>query len=79
MHNHESVSHDGGIKGLAIDIGLYTDNSGNGFQGNNIQGFAAEIRRYIDDKVTIIILSNRDTTNVGTVSDQIAQAVLGEQ
>ena len=32
---------------------------------------------YIDDKVTIIVLSNRDTTNVGTICDQIVQAVLG--
>jgi CubicO group peptidase (beta-lactamase class C family) len=43
-----------------------------------IEGFATEMRRYPDDKVTIIILSNRDTTNVITVGDQITQAVFGE-
>jgi len=79
MNNHQAISHDGGIKDFSTELRRYTNNSGNGFQGNNIEGFASEIRRYTDDKVTIIILSNRDTTNVGTVSDQIAQAVLGEQ
>jgi CubicO group peptidase (beta-lactamase class C family) len=79
MNHHYAVSHDGGIKGLATGITRYTSNSGNGFQGNNIEGFAAEIIRYTDDKVTIIILSNRDTTNVGTVSNQIAQIIFGEQ
>ena len=44
-----------------------------------IDGFATEMRRYPDDKVTIIILSNRDTTNVITVGDQIAQALFGEK
>jgi CubicO group peptidase (beta-lactamase class C family) len=78
MNNHESVGHDGGIKGLALETGRYTDNSGNGFQGNNIEGFASEIRRYMKDQVTIIILSNRDTTNVRTVSDQIAQVLWGK-
>jgi len=79
MNNHLVVGHDGGIKDFATELRRYTSNSGNGSQGNNIEGFASEIRRYTDDKVTIIILSNRDTTNVGTVSDQIAKAVLGEQ
>ncbi|HET9906166.1 MAG TPA: serine hydrolase domain-containing protein [Anaerolineales bacterium] len=40
-----------------------------------IEGFATEMRRYPDDKVTIIILSNRDTTNVIAVGDQIARIV----
>jgi len=80
MNNHQVVSHGDGILNSAAGSRSYTSNSGNGPQGNNdIEGFAAEIRRYTNDKVTIIILSNRDTTNVGTVSDQIAQAVLGEQ
>jgi CubicO group peptidase (beta-lactamase class C family) len=43
-----------------------------------IEGFASEFRRYPDDKVTIIVLSNRDTTDVFTVADQIAQVVFGE-
>jgi CubicO group peptidase (beta-lactamase class C family) len=43
-----------------------------------IEGFATEIRRYIDDKVIIIILSNRDTTGIGSAADLIAEAVFGE-
>jgi CubicO group peptidase (beta-lactamase class C family) len=46
--------------------------------GGGIDGFATEIRRYIDDKITIIILSNRDTTGVASTADLIAQAVFGE-
>ncbi|HEU0292915.1 MAG TPA: serine hydrolase domain-containing protein [Anaerolineales bacterium] len=79
MNNHQVVSHDGGIRDFTTEFRRYTTNSGNGPQGNNLEGFAGEIRRYTDDKVTIIVLSNRDTTNVGTISDQIAQAVWGEQ
>jgi CubicO group peptidase (beta-lactamase class C family) len=80
MNNHQVVSHGDGILRFVAESRSYTSNSGNGFQGNNdIEGFATEIRRYTDDKVTIIILSNRDTTNVGTLSDQFAQAVLGER
>jgi CubicO group peptidase (beta-lactamase class C family) len=47
--------------------------------GGGIEGFATEIRRYIDDEVTIIVLSNRDTTRVGSTADLIAQAVFEEQ
>jgi CubicO group peptidase (beta-lactamase class C family) len=47
--------------------------------GGGIEGFATEIRRYIEDRGTIIILSNRDTTGVGSAADLIAQAVFGEQ
>jgi len=47
--------------------------------GGGIDGFATEIRRYIDDKVTIIILSNRDTTGVVSAADLIAQAMFEEQ
>ena len=43
-----------------------------------IDGFATEMRRYPDDKVTIIILSNRETTEVITIGDGIALAVFGE-
>jgi hypothetical protein len=78
MNNHHAVGHDGGIKDFATKLRLYTNNSGNGPQGNNIEGFASEIRRYTTDKVTILILSNRDTTNVQTSSDQIAQTIWGE-
>jgi CubicO group peptidase (beta-lactamase class C family) len=43
--------------------------------GGGIDGFITEIRRYIADEVTIIILSNRQTTNVPQVADQIAAVV----
>jgi CubicO group peptidase (beta-lactamase class C family) len=43
--------------------------------GGGIDGFITEIRRYLDDEVTIIILSNRETTNVPQVADQIARVV----
>ena len=80
MNNHQAVSHGGGLEGFATAIRGYTSNSGNGFKDNrDLVGFAAEITRYIDDKVTIIILSNRDTTNVETLNDLIAQIIFGEQ
>jgi CubicO group peptidase (beta-lactamase class C family) len=80
MNNHQAVSHGGGIEGFATAMRGYTSNSGNGFRDyGDLVGFAAEIIRYTDDKVTIIILSNRDTTNVGTISDQIAQIIFAEQ
>jgi CubicO group peptidase (beta-lactamase class C family) len=40
--------------------------------GGGIDGFVTEMRRYIDDEVTIIILSNRQTTNVPQIVDKIA-------
>jgi CubicO group peptidase (beta-lactamase class C family) len=40
--------------------------------GGGIDGFVTEIRRYINDGITIIILSNRQTTNVPQIADQIA-------
>jgi CubicO group peptidase (beta-lactamase class C family) len=46
--------------------------------GGGIEGFVTEIRRYIEDQVTIIILSNRDTTGIQSAADIIAQAVFGE-
>jgi CubicO group peptidase (beta-lactamase class C family) len=47
--------------------------------GGGIDGFVTEIRRYIDDQVTIIILSNRQTTNVPQIADQIASVVFEKQ
>ena len=40
-----------------------------------IEGFVTDISRYPDDDVTIIILSNRDTTNLANMSYIIARAV----
>jgi len=47
--------------------------------GGGIEGFATEIRRYIDDKVTIIVLSNRVSTGVEHIADLIAQALFEKQ
>jgi CubicO group peptidase (beta-lactamase class C family) len=44
-----------------------------------IEGFATDIKRYPADKATVIVLSNRDTTNAGIVGDLSAQAVFGEK
>jgi hypothetical protein len=46
--------------------------------GGGIEGFATEIQRYVEDQVTIIVLSNRDTTGVGSAAHLIAQAVFEE-
>jgi len=43
--------------------------------GGGIDGFLSEIRRYVDDQVTVIVLSNRDTTNIRDVADQIEQVI----
>ena len=43
--------------------------------GGGIDGFVTEIRRYIDDRVTIIILSNRQTTNIPQIADQIGSVM----
>lgn len=43
--------------------------------GGGIDGFVTEIRRYTDDRATIIILSNRQTTNVPQIADQIGRVV----
>jgi CubicO group peptidase (beta-lactamase class C family) len=47
--------------------------------GGSIEGSATEIRRYIDDKVTIIVLSNRYTTDVVYTADLIAQTLFEER
>jgi CubicO group peptidase (beta-lactamase class C family) len=45
-----------------------------------IEGFTTKIRRYLEreDRATIIVLSNRDTTDVETIVDQIAQVLFPE-
>ena len=48
------------------------------FHGGNIEGFAAEIRRYINDKTTIIVLSNQQNLRVNEITDSIAALVFGE-
>jgi CubicO group peptidase (beta-lactamase class C family) len=40
--------------------------------GGGGDGFVAVLERYPDDAVTVIVLSNRDTTDVGTIASEIA-------
>lgn len=47
--------------------------------GGRTDGIATVIRRYIDNRVTIIVLSNRDTTAVENIADLIAYTVFEEQ
>ena len=47
--------------------------------GGRIEGFITELWRYTDDKVTIIVISNRDSTGVGNIANLVAQAVFEKQ
>jgi len=70
------------VTGLSYGYGWYIGEMNNHNvvgHGGGIEGFATEIRRYIDDKVTIIVISNRDSTGVGNIADLIAQAVFEKQ
>ena len=44
-----------------------------------VWGFASYLARYPDDQLTIIVLSNVDTTNVAQVGRELAAIVLGAQ
>ena len=44
-----------------------------------VPGFATELDRYPDDKVTIILLSNKQDTNLLAVTSALAKKVLGEE
>lgn len=43
-----------------------------------ITGFRGMINRYPDDKVVIIVLSNRESTAVGDIAQEIAKMIFGE-
>jgi CubicO group peptidase (beta-lactamase class C family) len=43
--------------------------------GGGIEGFATLFVRYPEDKLTIVVLSNRDTANVGHVLDAIVRVM----
>jgi CubicO group peptidase (beta-lactamase class C family) len=45
--------------------------------GGGIDGFLSGIRRYVDARTTVIVLTNRDTTNIGDVADRIEQVIFG--
>lgn len=49
------------------------------FHGGNIEGFATEIRRYLDDRLTIIVLSNQQDLPINKITDSIAALVFGEK
>lgn len=49
------------------------------FHGGNIEGFATEIRRYLDDRVTIIVLSNQQDLPVNKITDSIAAMIFAEK
>ena len=70
------------IAGFSYGYGWYIGEMNNHNvvgHGGGIEGFVTEIRRYIDDRVTIIVISNRDSTGVGRIADLIAQAVFESQ
>lgn len=47
--------------------------------GGNIEGFCAKIDRYPSEKVTIIVLSNRENTAVDVITSKIAQMIFEEK
>ena len=64
--------------GLSYGYGWFVGKMNNHLaisHGGGIDGFVTEIRRYLDDRVTIILLSNRQTTNVPQIADQIGWVV----
>jgi CubicO group peptidase (beta-lactamase class C family) len=46
--------------------------------GGGINGFATDIKRFPDDKVCVIVLSNLVSAPVGEISDDLAAIVFGE-
>jgi D-alanyl-D-alanine carboxypeptidase len=44
--------------------------------GGGIPGFASELSRFVDDKLTVIVLSNSDQCNVGSLAQGIARRIL---
>jgi len=47
--------------------------------GGAIFGFATELKRFPDDKVTIVVLSNIQSSPVGRVADNLAKIAFGEK
>jgi CubicO group peptidase (beta-lactamase class C family) len=46
--------------------------------GGGGDGFVTVMERYPNDRVTLILLSNRETANIGSITDTIAEMVFGE-
>lgn len=47
-------------------------------QPGHINGFDATIRRYLDDKLTIILLTNQEDSDNGAFANAIAEKLLGK-
>jgi hypothetical protein len=43
----------------------------------NMEGVRTGINRYINDQVTIIVLSNFENTSIGDITTEIARMILG--
>ena len=56
---------------ISLDKPLIQKHPGHG------NGFDATIRRYVDDRVTIIILTNREDTDMPTIATSIEKELLG--
>jgi hypothetical protein len=46
--------------------------------GGGIDGFVSVIKRYPDDKTTIIILSNQENTPLGAIHREITKTLFGD-
>ena len=57
---------------ISLDKPLIQKHPGHG------NGFDTTIRRYVDDKVTMIILTNREDNPMPTIADSIAKMILGK-
>ena len=47
--------------------------------GGNVNGFSAAITRFLDDSLTVIVLTNKDGENIDGIADQVASAYLLEK
>ena len=57
---------------ISLDKPLIQKHPGHG------NGFDTTIRRYVDDKVTMIILTNREDNDMPNIADSIAKKLLGK-
>ena len=47
--------------------------------GGNMNGFSAEMTRFLDDSLTVIVLTNKDGEDIDGIANQVASAYLREQ
>lgn len=59
---------------------IVTDKHGRGVvrHGGGGDGFATLIERYPDDRVMLVVLSNRESTEIGMIADAIGMMIFGE-